>query len=127
MNHGTFNATALWGVNKTDGKDGENAFLIEGSWRKNKLALHGRYEWVQKSGEELVLDEDTYANDAIFPINAVTIGFNYDLFAIGQTRLAGGGQFTFFHADKKLDSLYGRNPMALEIYLRLYPGLMMGH
>jgi hypothetical protein len=124
MNNGTFNAAAVWGVNKTAGHDGENAFLIEGSWRKNKLALHSRYEWVQKSIEELVLDENVYGHDAVFPVNAFTVGFNYDLFNIGQTRLAGGSQFTFYHADEKLNSLYGKNPMAFEVYLRLYPGLM---
>jgi len=124
MNNGTFNATAVWGVNKTKGKDGENAFLIESSWRKNKLALHGRYEWVQKSVDELVLDKDIYGQDALFAVNAFTVGFNYDLLNVGQTRLAGGGQFTFYKADEKLNSIYGKNPMAFEVYLRIYPDLL---
>ncbi len=124
MNNGTFNAAAVWGVNKTAGHDGENAFLIEGSWRKNKLALHSRYEGVQKSVEELVLDENIYGHDAVFPVNAFTVGFNYDLLNIGPTRLAGGSQLTFYHADEKLNSLYGKNPMAFEGYLRLYPSMM---
>lgn len=120
----TFNATAVWGMNKTAGHDGEHAALLEASWRKDRLALHGRYEWVQKSIEELVLDENIYGHDAVFPVNAVTAGFNYDLFKIGQTRIAGGAQFTYYHADKRLNDLYGKNPMAFEVYLRLYPGLM---
>lgn len=124
MNNGTFNATAVWGVNKTKGNDGENAFLIESSWRKNKLALHGRYEWVQKSVDELVLDKDIYGQDVLFAVNAFTVGFNYDLLNVGQTRLAGGGQFTFYKADEKLNSLYGKNPMAFEVYLRIYPDLL---
>jgi hypothetical protein len=124
MNNGTFDATAVWGVNKSKGSDGENAFLLEGSWRKNKLALHGRYEWVQKSVDELVLDKDIYGQDALFAVNAFTVGVNYDLLNMGQTRLAGGGQFTFYNADEKLNSLYGKNPMAFEVYLRIYPGLV---
>ena len=124
MNNETFNATVVWGVNKTKGNDGENAFLIESSWRKNKLALHGRYEWVQKSVDELVLDKDIYGQDALFAVNAFTVGFNYDLLNMGQTRLAGGSQFTFYKADEKLNSLYGKNPMAFEVYLRIYPGLV---
>ena len=124
MNNGTFNAAAVWGVNKTAGHDGENAFLIEGSWRKNKLALHSRYEGVQKSVEELVLDENIYGHDAVFPVNAFTVGFNYDLLNIGPSLLAGGSQLTFYHADEKLNSLYGKNPMAFEGYLRLYPSMM---
>ncbi len=125
-NNSTFNATGVWGVNKTAGHDGENAALVEAEWRRSKLAIHSRYEWAQKGIEELSLDEDKFGHDAVFPVNALTIGFNYDLFKIGQTRLAGGSQITFYHADKRLDSLYGKNPMALEVYLRLYPSTMMG-
>ncbi|MCW3106574.1 MAG: hypothetical protein JWQ09_1080, partial [Segetibacter sp.] len=120
----TLNATAIWGQNKSEGHEGENAFLLEGSWRKNKLALHTRYEWVQKATEELALDETVYGQHAVFPVNAFTIGFNYDLLRFGQTRLAGGSQFTLYHADEKLNNLYGKNPMAVEVYLRLYPGIM---
>jgi len=121
-----FNATAVWGVNKIAGHDGENAILVEGEWRKNKLAIHSRYEWVQKGLEELSLDEADFGHDAVFPIRALTVGFNYDLLRFGKTRLAGGSQLTFYHADDRLDGLYGKNPMAVEVYLRLYPSLMMG-
>lgn len=124
VNDGWFNAIALWGRNKTKDHDGGNAFLFEGSWRKSRLALHGRYEYVQKSVEELSLNEAVYGHDEIFPVNAFTLGFNYDLLDIGKTRLAGGSQFTLYDADKKLNSLYGKNPMAFQVYLRLYPALM---
>lgn len=124
LKRSSVNATAVWGINKTAGHDGENAAMAEGEWRKNKLAIYTRYEWVQKSVEELALDETYYGHDAIFPVNAVTAGFSYDLLNIGQSRLAGGGQFTFYHADDRLDALYGHNPMAFEVYLRLYPGRM---
>ena len=121
----TLNATAVWGVNKTPGHNGENAVLVEGEWRKNKLAFHTRYEWVQKSIEELSLDEAVYGHDAVFPVNAFTAGFNYDLFILGQTRIAGGSQITFYHAAENLNSLYGKKPIAVEVYLRLYPSMML--
>jgi hypothetical protein len=122
--NGWFNAVAVWGMNKVKEHDGENAFLLEGSWRKNKLAIHGRYEYVQKSVEELNLEEPVYGKDAVFPVNAFTLGFNYDVLNIGKTRLAAGSQFTFYNPDNKLNSLYGKNPMAFEVYLRFYPSLM---
>ena len=106
--NGSFNAIALWGMNKVNDHDGENAFLLEGSWRKNKLALHGRYEFVQKSVEELNLDENIYGAHSVFPVNAFTVGFNYDLLNIGKARVAGGSQFTLYGADKKLNGLYGK-------------------
>jgi hypothetical protein len=123
-NNGWLNAIALWGQNKVKDHEGENAFLLEGSWRRANLAIHGRYERVQKSVEELDLDEVAYGHDALFPVNAVTLGFNYDLLKLGKTRLAGGSQFTYYHADNKLNNLYGKNPISFEVYLRLYPALM---
>jgi hypothetical protein len=119
--HSTFNATAVWGMNKINGHDGEDAVLLEAEWRKNKLAIYGRYDWVQKSAEELVLDENLYGHDAVFPVNALTVGFNYDLFEIGKAKVAAGSQFSLYHADNRLDNLYGKNPMAFEVFLRLYP------
>ncbi|HEV7620430.1 MAG TPA: hypothetical protein VGO09_01780, partial [Flavisolibacter sp.] len=120
----TLNASLVWGLNRAAGLQGENAFLLEGSWRRNSLALYARYEWVQKSSEELSLDETVYGHDVLFPVNALTAGLNYDLFKLGQTNVAGGGQITFYHADQKLNSLYGKNPMAFEVFLRFYPGMM---
>ena len=119
-----FNAIAVWGQNKIKGHDPENAFLLEGSWRCNKLAINGKYEYVQKSVEELNLDETAYGHDALFPVNAFTLGLNYDLLTIGKTNLSAGSQFTLYNADNRLNSLYGNQPMAFEIYLRFYPGLM---
>jgi hypothetical protein len=123
-NNGTFNATAVWGMNKTKGHEGENAVLLEGEWRKNKLALYGRYDWTQKSVEELVLDENIYGHDAVFTIHAFTVGLNYDLFKIGKGKVAAGSQFSVYHADSRLNNLYGKNPMAFEVFLRLYPAMM---
>ncbi|PZF71398.1 hypothetical protein [Taibaiella soli] len=119
-----FNATALWGMNKIKEHDGENAALLEGSLHINRTAVYGRYEWVQKSVEELNLDETVYGHDALFPVNVATLGAAYDLFHIGPIRIAGGGQMSMYFADSKLDNLYGKNPIAGEVYLRIYPGLM---
>lgn len=123
-NGSLLNVALVWGENKTAGHDGEHAVLAEASWRCNRLAVHGRYEWVQKSTEELSLDALTYGHDAVFPVQASTAGLSYDLLQLGQTRLAAGAQFTFYHADNRLNNLYGKNPLALEAWLRLYPGRM---
>lgn len=122
--NGWISATALWGMNKAKGHDGEHAILAEASWNHRKFTLHSRFEHVQKSVEELVLDETLFGHDAVFPVNALTLGLNYDLFNLGKTRIAAGGQFTWYSADKRLDVLYGNNPMAAQVYLRIYPTLM---
>ena len=118
------NATAVWGMNKSADHDPEQAVLLEAAWSKKRLTLHSRYEWVQKSAEELDLDRTYYGHDVLFPVHALTAGFNYDLLKVGQTRLAGGSQITFYKTPERLKSLYGKSPLALELYLRIYPALM---
>ncbi|HMI07305.1 MAG TPA: hypothetical protein VK528_07160 [Flavobacterium sp.] len=121
---GSFDGVVLWGLNKAKGNEAENAFLIEGSWQKKKLALHSRYEYVQKSVHELNLDEAIYGQEVLFPVNAFTLGINYDLLKIMKLRLQAGSQITFYKSSQRLETLYGENPMAFEIYLRLFPDLM---
>jgi len=122
-NNHNLNATAVWGMNKQKDENGEHAALLEAAYRLNKLALYGKYEFVQKSTHELNLDEDVYG-DALFNVNAFTVGANYDLLQLHKTRVAVGSHFTFYNEPSKLYSLYGKNPLALELYLRIYPSRM---
>lgn len=122
--NGLVNLIALWGMNKTKDHDAEHAALLEGNYAVRKWNVYGRYEWVQKSREELNLSETAYGHDAVFPVHAFTAGVNYDLFHMGNTNVALGGQFTFYNPDERLSNLYGQNPLAGEVFLRIYPGLM---
>jgi hypothetical protein len=123
-NDSWLNATALWGQNKTAGQDGENAALLEAALRLKRLEIYTRYEWVQKSTEELNLKASTYGDHTLFPVNALTLGLTYDILSISKTRLAIGGHMTWFRPDQKLASLYGKTPLAGEIFFRIYPALM---
>lgn len=118
------NVTTLWGLNKYKNQAGQNTALLEASYRLRKLELYTRYEWVQKSREELNLDENLYGENTLFPVNALTFGLNYDLFYIGKIRVAAGGQLSAYHANNRLNNLYGKNPYAGEVFLRIYPSLM---
>ena len=90
----------------------------------NKLTLYTRYEWIQKSAEELGLDEAQFDHHALFPVNPMTLGLNYDLFRFGVIRVAGGGHMSAYMASSQLDPVYGNNPMSGQVYLRFYPTLM---
>jgi hypothetical protein len=109
-------------MNKTKDHAAEHAFLLEGSYVKGRMTYYGRYEWVQKSVEELDLDESKYGHDAIFPVHALTGGMAYDVLRMGQTRVSLGGQLSAFNADSRLDELYGDMPISAQVYIRLYPG-----
>jgi len=119
----SLNATALWGLNKTKEARGEHAALFEASLRLKKLALYTRYEWTQKSAEELDLEQN-FDHHAVFNVNALTLGANYDLFSMGKFRVAGGAQLTGYEADSRLDFLYGKNPISGQVFIRIYPALM---
>ncbi len=119
------NATALWGLNKTGTDQGENAVLLEASLALKKLNIYTRYEWVQKSPEELDLKSMAfYYYDGNYSVNAATLGIAYDLLQVGALRVAAGTQATLYIPDVKLRSLYGNAPMGGEVYLRFYPALM---
>lgn len=116
-----FNATALWGANQVADHSAENTFLAEGSFAIKKWSIYFRYEWIQKSGEELDLSDEGYNEHAIFYINAGTIGVGYDLLQSRAANIAIGGQISVYDADDRLNSLYGKNPLAAEVYIRIYP------
>ncbi|MEX6689668.1 hypothetical protein QTN47_19340 [Danxiaibacter flavus] len=123
-NNSSFNATALWGLNKTKGHDGENAALLEASANISRTTFYMRYEWVQKSVEELNLDANIYGNHTRFPVNLLAVGASYNLLQTKFINVAAGGQLSFYHADKKLNDLYGMNPLSGQFFIHLFPPLM---
>ena len=68
------NITGLWGMNKSTGHNAEHGVLLEGAATRKKTTVYSRYEWVQKSVEELNLDEVQYGEHTIFPVHALTAG-----------------------------------------------------
>lgn len=120
------NSTAVWGFNNPKGHHpSSHSFLLESALQLNKTALYGKYEFVQKSAEELVLDEAIYDHDQLFPINAITLGVQQNLWTQWKTHLSIGVQGTWYSTPEELVELYGKNPLALEVYLRIYPAKMV--
>jgi len=132
-------ATALWGLNEASEREASNvnqpaspaeqpasnAALLEATLRLGRWAVYARYEWVQKSVEELNLPEAAYGDAGLqFGLNTATVGAGYDLFHIGRLVVAGGGQVSVFRPATDLRELYGRMPVSGELYLHIYPGRM---
>jgi hypothetical protein len=117
------NVTAIWGMNKSRGHEAEQGALLEGTYQQGKVAVYGRYEFVQKSVEELQLNQVQFGQQ-LFPVQALTAGVSYDFLHIKNKKLSVGAQVTAYQPDKKLTSLYGNHPMAAEVYLRIFPGLI---
>ena len=116
------NVTALGGLNHSHAD--EQAALLEAVLVVKHLSVYGRYEYVQKSGEELDLDPNFYELKDLFPVNAITLGVGFDIIQSKATRVAIGAQGSYFSADSRLNSLYGQNPSSAEVFIRLYPPRM---
>ena len=110
-------------MNKTKGHQSENAALAEGAYRVNKFSFYTRYEWVQKSVEELALNEEFYGQ-RLFGVNGLTLGLNYDVLSLNKFKTAIGAQVTFYKANPVLDQLYGKYPVGAQAFIRIYPNLM---
>ncbi len=77
------NSALVWGYNRVDQDHKEHSFLAESvfSWKKN--AIYGKYEFVEKSTDELALEEDVYGHHGKFPVSAITLGLNRKIFTLG--------------------------------------------
>jgi hypothetical protein len=116
-------ATSLiWGYN--NGEHEEHSILLEPNLQLDRTAIYGRYEWVQKSAEELNLAEVNPFT--VFNIQALTLGVSHVILRKFGSNLAIGAQGTLFAAPS-LEPVYGKNPVSAEIYLRFYPDLMHMH
>ena len=109
------------GLNSPDGRKDENSLLLEGNLQFDKSAVHTRYEFVQKSGEELDLFDDF--GDTRLNINAISVGYNHILIPGQSFDLSAGTKATLNISDKMLQNLYGKAPIGWQVYLQLRPGV----
>lgn len=118
------NSTAVWGLNNAQDHHSQNSFLLESALSLNRTTLFGKYEWVEKSTEDLLLDDEDYGHGALFKINTLSLGVQQNLFQASNTNLALGVMGSYYKTPEHLQDLYGKNPLGLQVYLRLYPDLM---
>jgi hypothetical protein len=111
----------VWGLNQAGGHHTEHSVLAESNYQVKKLALYGRYEYVEKSPLELQLPA---LGDEVLPIHAFTLGTNYQLGSWLATSTAIGVQATLNKAPDSLEDSYGKNPLSVEAYLRVIPAIM---
>ncbi|MDB5155370.1 MAG: hypothetical protein JWR50_77 [Mucilaginibacter sp.] len=97
--------------------------LLENSLQFSKVAIYGRYEFVQKDAEELDMQAAFPANPNV-NINAVTLGTNYIISTGKSTNLTAGVQATVNVSPSTLKTYYGAAPIGFQVYLRINPALM---
>lgn len=123
MNGKYFASSFVWGMNDAGADDKEHSFLLEGTQQLPKQAIYGRYEFVQKSSEELNLVRNF--GDQTFNIQKFTLGTNRRLFYAGPAEFLGGLQASVNIPPNSLQSLYGNTPLSGQVYIQVRPKLMM--
>ncbi|HMJ71446.1 MAG TPA: hypothetical protein VK508_21265 [Cyclobacteriaceae bacterium] len=112
---------AVWGLNQGGGHHREHSILVESNYQHKRVALYGRYEFVEKSPHELQLP---LINEDIIPIHAFTLGSNYQLGAWLGTSTALGVQATVNKTPGSIEETYGKTPLSVEAYVRVIPVIM---
>src|SRR3546814_11577109 len=83
------------------GGENEHSVLLESNLQLNRLAVYGRYEFVQKSAGELAVD---FADEhELFNVNALTLGVNYSLLRHFNKNFSLGAQGSLFMAAESLE------------------------
>ena len=113
----------VWGQNNdTAGQGKTQSFLVESDYQRGRNTVYFRWEHVEKSGEELVLN--TTGDARVFPVAAYTLGYVRDLSHGNGIDIGLGTQFTINNSPDSLDRYYGDDlGYGFEFFLRIRPSL----
>lgn len=113
----------VWGSTRNTGERYTHGFLFETNYQRGPNTIYARWERVEKSGHELVLDEVDH--DRIFPVSAYTLGYVRDLTHGRGIDVGLGGQFTLNDMPNRLERYYGTDlPYSFQVFMRIRPSLM---
>jgi hypothetical protein len=118
----TLASTFVWGLNDKGHDHKEHSVLWENNLQLLKSAVYNRYEFVQKSPEELNLDENIF-RDHRYNVHAFTLGYNHTVLPLKQVVVLAGLQGTVYFPADALKALYGSSPVAMQVYLQIRPSL----
>jgi len=111
----------VWGLNQEGDHHTEHSLLAESNYQLDRVAVYGRYEFVEKSPHELQV---AGVVQQILPVHAFTLGSNYQFGSWFGMNMAIGVQATINKTPDVLVAYYGKTPFSLETYLRVIPSLM---
>jgi hypothetical protein len=110
----------VWAQDRNTGERATHSFLVETNFQRGPDTIYARWERVEKSGHELVLDEIDH--DRIFPVSGYTIGYVRDLTHGKGIDVGIGGQFTLNEMPSELERYYGDDlPYGFQFFFRVRP------
>lgn len=112
----------VWGQNYGNGER-TNAFLFETNYQFKKNSVFSRFERVQKSGHELVLEHPD--DHSVFWVGSYSAGYLRELYETKNLNVGLGTQVTFYQNPRGLVPYYGgTNHQGWQIFLRFRSGAM---
>src|SRR5216110_3238041 len=114
--------TFVWGQNHDTAEGKTQSLLIESNYQRGPNTVYLRWERVEKSGHELVLNPPDESQ--IFPVSGYTIGYVRDLSHGNGLDIGLGTQFTVNDRPEGLDRYYGGDlGYAFQFFLRIRPSV----
>lgn len=115
-------STIVWGRNYANG-DAAHSFLVESNYDFYRNAVFGRFETVQKSGHDLVLDPPL--EDDVFRLNVLSVGYVRDIVRNKGIDVGLGGKLTFDLNPSPLVPYYGgTRHTGWQFFMRFRPSKM---
>ena len=122
---GQWSSVAVWGADKPSGSDFTHSLLFESEAILDRgNTLIGRAEWVQKSGDDLVLDTPAIglASHQLYNVSALSLGYIRELAPWRGATIGLGAMATLNVLPSTLERTYGsRTPMGGLVFLRVRP------
>ena len=119
-NDSNWSNSFVWGQNNDTGQGKTQSFLVESDYQRGRDTVYFRWEHVEKSGHELVLN--SAADTRVFPVGAYTLGYVRDLSHGNGIDIGLGTQFTINNRPDTLDRYYGDDlGYAFQFFLRIRP------
>src|SRR5438876_465468 len=114
--------TFVWGQNHDTAEGKTQSFLIESDYQRGPNTVYFRWERVEKSGHELVLNAPDESR--IFPVSGYTLGYVSDLSQGHGLDIGLGTTLTINDRPDRLDRYYGDDlGYAFQFFLRIRPSL----
>src|SRR5205085_11954243 len=98
----------VWGQNNDTNEGKTESVLLETDYQRERDTVYSRWEWVQKSGRELVLAGRDL--DQIFDLTVFSFGYVRDFSHGNNIDIGLGGQVTVDFWPGELDRYYGGGP-----------------
>ena len=118
-NDSNWSNSFVWGQNNDSGEKTQS-LLFESNYQRGRDTVYARWERVEKSGHELVLNPPDETR--IFPVSGYTLGYVRDLSHGNGIDIGLGTQFTINDYPDSLDGYYGNQlGYAFEFFLRIRP------